>query len=225
EVIRQANAAALGMRKSCPDCLMDIRWIFTWFDPSIERAAAQSLFETGASVVLSGADTPAPVQVAAENSRYGIGNDSDHSCSLAPDSCLTAPYWQWGPIYVNLIKEMQAGNWKPDDHYFDVDSGSLGLLGFEEGAEPQPGVPAEVVPQVRELLAQMRAGAFTRFDLFAGPIHDNHGNVVVPAGEKLTQSDLEGIDAALGAELGRPACTYCMNWLAEGFVPEAELPQ
>jgi basic membrane protein A len=225
EVIRHANAVALGMRKTCPDCVMDIRWIFTWFDPPKEREAAQSLIEAGASVVITGADTPGPVQVAGENKRYGIGYDSDNACEVDREHCLTTPYWHWGPLYVNMIKEMQAGTWTPSDIYFDVDSGSLGLLGFEDGAEPQPGVPADVVPQVQEVLDQMRAGAFTRFDVFAGPIKDNHGNEVVPAGEKLSQSDLEGIDATLGAELGRPGCTYCMNWLAEGIVPDAEIPQ
>jgi basic membrane protein A len=71
----------------------------------------------------------------------------------------------------------------------------------------------------------MLKGEFTRFDVFAGPIKDNHGKEIVPAGEKLTQSDLEGIDATVGAQIGRDACTYCMNWLAEGFVPDAEIPQ
>ena len=58
-----------------------------------------------------------------------------------------------------------------------------------------------------------------------GPINDNQGNEVVPAGASLTQSDLEGIDEALGAQLGREGCTYCMTWLAEGIVPDAEIPQ
>jgi basic membrane protein A len=123
-----------------------------------------------------------------------------------------------------MIEEMQAGTWTPSDIYFDVASGSLGLLGFMEGQEPQPGVPAEVIPPVSELLERMLAGEFTRFDVFTGPINDNQGNEVVPAGEQLTQSDLEGIDATLGAELGRDGCTYCMNWLAAGIVPDAEIP-
>jgi hypothetical protein len=35
---------------------------------------------------------------------------------------------------------------------------------------------------------------------------------------------LEGIDASIAELTGREACTYCMNWLAEGVSPEAELP-
>jgi basic membrane protein A len=225
EVIRHANAAAIGMRQTCADCVMDIRWIFTWFDPQKEREAAQSLIEAGAGVVITGADTPGPVQVAGENGLYGIGYDSNNACEVDPEHCLTTPYWNWGIEYTKIIEEMIAGTWTPGDIYFDVDSGSMGLLGFMEGQEPPPGVPAEVIPQVQEILAQMHAGEFTRFDVFTGPINNNQGELVVPAGTQLTQSDLEGVDEALGATLGREGCTICMGWLAEGIVPEAEIPQ
>jgi basic membrane protein A len=225
EVIRHANAAAMGMRRTCPECLMDIRWIYTWFDPNREREAAQSLIEAGAGVVITGADTPGPVQVAGEHDLYGIGYDSNNACDVDPEHCLTAPYWNWGPQYVAMIEEMMAGTWQPADIYFDVDSGGLGLLGFMEGQEPMPAVPADVAPQVQELLAQMLAGEFTRFDVFSGPINNNKGELIVPEGVQLTQSDLEGIDEKLGAQLGREGCTICMNWLAEGIVPDAEIPQ
>lgn len=225
EVIRHANAAALGMRAVCPDCVMDIRWIFTWFDPNIEREAATSLLDSGASVVITGADTTGPVQVAGEQGKWGIGYDSRNSCDVDPEHCLTTPYWNWGIQYVSMIEEMIAGTFVPSDIYFDVDSGSLGLLGFMEGEEPAPGVPEEVIPQVRELLDRMSAGEFSRFDVFTGPINNNKGEIVIPEGTSLTQSDLEGLDAEVAEPLGREACTICMSWLAEGIVPEAEIPQ
>jgi basic membrane protein A len=225
EVIRLGNALALGMRRTCPECEMDIRWIFTWFDPDKEREAAISLLDAGATVVVTGADTPGPVQAAGERGLYGIGYDSDNACEVDPEHCLTVPYWHWGPAYTQLVQQMMDGTFVPDDYYFDADTGIVGLLGFMEGQEPMPAVPEEVIPEVRELLAQMLAGEFDRFDIFTGPIYDNKGNLVVPEGQQLTQSDLEGIDAELGAMLGREGCTICMNWLAEGFVPDAEIPQ
>ena len=33
EELRLGNAIALGMRKTCPECTMDVRWINTWHDP------------------------------------------------------------------------------------------------------------------------------------------------------------------------------------------------
>jgi basic membrane protein A len=183
------------------------------------------LIEAGADVVITGSDTTGPVQAADEAGVYGVGYDSRNACDVAPDSCLTVPYWEWGPYYVQMVQQMMDGTFVPSDLYFDVDSGALGLKGFMEGQEPSPAVPAEVIPQVREVLDQMLAGDFDRFDVFTGPINNNKGEEIVPAGASLTQSDLEGIDATIAAQTGREACTYCMIWLAEGVSPEAELPQ
>jgi basic membrane protein A len=43
EELRLGNAFALGMKKTCPECTMDVRWISTWHDPVAEKDAAASL--------------------------------------------------------------------------------------------------------------------------------------------------------------------------------------
>lgn len=224
EVIRHINATAMGMRATCPDCIMDIRWIFTWFDPNLERESAESLIQSGVAVVITGADTTGPIQVSGEMGVYGIGYDSRNACDVDLDACLTTPYWEWGPEYVQLIEAMMDGTFVGDDYYFDAESGALGLVGFMPGQEPLPGVPEDVIDDVRELLDQMLAGEIDRFDIFTGPIYDNQGEIVVPEGVTLTQSDLEGIDEATAAQTGREPCTICMLWLVEGVNPDAEIP-
>jgi basic membrane protein A len=82
-------------------------------------------------------------------------------------------------------------------------------------------VTEDVIPLVQETLAKLQSGEMDRFSIFTGPINDNKGNEIVPAGSSLTQSDLEGLQ---GIE-GREDCTYCMGWLVEGVVPDAEIPQ
>jgi basic membrane protein A len=64
----------------------------------------------------------------------------------------------------------------------------------------------------------MLAGDFDRFDVFAGPITDNQGNVVLADGAQLVQADLDQFPP--GAE-GNP-CSVCMHWWADGIT--AELP-
>jgi basic membrane protein A len=95
----------------------------------------------------------------------------------------------------------------------------MGLFGFMEGQTAQPGIadlPAEDVQMVKDTLAQMLAGTFNRFDVFAGEIIDNQGNVVVPAGAKMEQSDLDQFPpGAPGLE-----CQYCMYWWADGITSE-----
>ncbi|MBN2054674.1 BMP family ABC transporter substrate-binding protein [bacterium] len=216
EVIRLGNAIALGMKRTCPECVMEIRWINTWFDPVKEREAAESLIKNNVDVVITGADTQGPVIAAGEAGKWGIGYDSENACSGDPRHCLTVPYWNWGVEYVRQVKAMMDGTWKPDNYYPDADSGIVGLFGFMEGQEPATGVPPEVVEEIRAVLNQMQDGAFTRFDVFKGPLRDNRGVVRVPAGTSLTQEDMEGLKNIPG----RQDCSICMDWLVEGIIGE-----
>jgi basic membrane protein A len=217
EELRLGNAIALGMRKTCPECTMDVRWINTWHDPVIEKEAAASLFDAGAQVVFTGADTPAAADVAQEKGKWGVTYDWSGSCKV--ERCLTAPYWKWGPYYADIAERVIAGTYVPGWDYFDAETGSLGLYGFMEGEEITSGVaglPPEVVQEVRDLVAASLVGEFDRFDVFSGPIYDNQGTLIVPEGEHLEQVDLDQFPEY---ELG---CTYCMKWWAEGIT--AELP-
>jgi basic membrane protein A len=220
EEIRLGNAIALGMKQTCPECTMDVRWISTWHDPVVEKEAAASLFDAGAQVVFTGADTPAVADVAQEKGKWGVTYDWYGSCKV--DACLTAPFWNWGPIYAGVTEGVRDGTYEVGWHYFDADTGGLGLFGFMEGQSPQSGVadlPAEDVQLVKDTLAKMLAGQFNRFDVFSGPINDNQGNVVVPDGEKFEQADLDQFPpGAEGLE-----CKYCMYWWADGIT--AELPE
>lgn len=217
EEFRLGNAFALGVQSTCPECKLDVRWINTWHDPVKEKDAAASLFDAGADVVMTGADTPSNAEAAKERSKWAITYDYEGNCKL--ESCLTTMYWNWGPIYANDIKAMKDGTWKAGSEYFDVDAGGLGLFGFMDGQTPQPGVPKDVVPLVQAKLKDALAGKFTRFDVFSGEIKDNKSNVIVPKGEKMTQGDMDQF--APGAP-GFPA-KYGMYWFNQNFV--AELPK
>ena len=219
EELRLGNAFMLGAKKTCPECTMDVRWINTWHDPVAEKDGAASLMDAGAQVVLTGADTPAVADVAQAKSKWGITYDYVGSCKV--ERCLTTIYWNWGPVYAKIANGVVDKSYKPGFDYFDADSGALGLYGFMEGQTLTKGVaelPAADIQMVKDTLAQMLAGTFTRFDVFSGPINDNKGNVLVPAGEKFTQADLDQFPpGAPGLE-----CKYCMYWWAEGVT--AELP-
>jgi len=220
EELRLGNAFMLGAKKTCPECTLDVRWINTWHDPVAEKDAAASLFDAGAQVVLTGADTPAVADVAQAKGKWGVTYDFYGSCKV--ERCLTTIYWNWGPIYAQIAKDVIAKTYKPGFQYFDADSGSLGLFGFMEGQTVTKGVsdlPEADVKLVKDTLAKMLAGTFTRFDVFSGPIKDNKGKEIVPAGQKFEQADLDQFPP------GAPGltCKYCMYWWADGIT--AELPK
>ncbi len=217
EELRLGNAFALGMMKTCPECTMDVRWINTWHDPILEKEGASSLFDGGVQVVMTGADTPAPAE-AAPAGKWGITYDYSGNCTL--DTCLTSMYYNWGPVYADIVTRSMNDAYVGGSEYFDADSGALGLYGFMEGETLQPGVadlPAEDLQLVRDTLAQMLAGKFTRFDVFKGPIIDNQGNTVLADGVSLEQLDLDGF-----SQFGSP-CKTCMYWWNQNVT--AELPE
>jgi len=218
EEFRLTNAYSLGLQQTCPDCELDVRWINTWHDPIIEREAADSLFDAGACVVITGADTPASALAAAD--REGVwGITYDWSGSCTQDECLTAPYWVWGPVFVEITEAVQAGTYEFGWHYFDASTGGLGLYGFMDGQTPQPGIadlPDEDVQLVKDTLAKFLSGEMNRFDVFQGEIIDNQGNVVIPAGERMEQADMDQFPpGAEGLE-----CTYCMHWFNQNILNE-----
>jgi basic membrane protein A len=219
EEIRLGNAIMLGAKVTCPECTLDIRWINTWHNPVIEKEGAASLFDAGAQVVFTGADTPAAGDVATEKGGvWGVNYDHVNACQTV--GCLTAPYWTWGPIYADIAQGTIDGTYEPGFQYFSSDEGGMGLFGFMEGQTPQPGIadlPEEDVQLVRDTLAAALRGDFDRFDVFKGPIFDNQGNMILADGVSLEQLDLDGF-----AEFGSP-CTTCMYWWADGIT--AELPE
>lgn len=217
EELRLGNAFALGAQETCPDCTIDVRWIFTWHDPILEQEASKSLFDSGVQVVMTGADTPAPAEAAPEG-KWGITYDYSGNCNI--DACLTSMYWNWGPEYARIVEGSRDGTWQGGWEYFDADTGSMGLLGFMDGEELQPGaaeLPEEDLQLIRDTLAAMLAGEFTRFDVFMGPITDNQGNVILEDGVSLEQIDLDGF-SQFGSE-----CETCMYWWNENIT--AELPE
>jgi basic membrane protein A len=220
EELRLGNAIMLGVKQTCPECTMDIRFINTWHDPVKEKEGAASLFDAGAQVVFTGADTGAVADVAQEKDKWGVTYDHPDSCKV--DRCLTAPYWIWGPEYTRIAEQVKAGTYTAGYEYFDADAGAMGLLGFMDGETPRMGIddlPKADVKLVKDTLADMLAGKFTRFDVFAGPLKDNTGKELLAAGEKLEQADLDQFPpGAPGNE-----CKTCMYWWDEGIV--AKLPE
>jgi basic membrane protein A len=219
EELRLGNAIMRGVKVTCPECTMDVVFINTWHDPIKEKSGATALFDAGAQVVFTGADTGAVADVAQEKGKWGVTYDHIASCKV--DACLTAPYWIWGPEYARIAESVKAKTYKAGYEYFDADSKAMGLLGFMDGEDLRKGVaelPEADIKLVKDTLAKMLAGDFGRFDVFAGPLVDNQGKQLLAAGEKLEQADLDQFPpGAPDAE-----CKTCMYWWNEGIT--AELP-
>ncbi len=129
EVVRHINAFTLGARSVDAAIVVEVKWIGFWFDVNDrkrERILTKQLIESGAEVIAHQGDTSTPVDeidkhpdgIAGKVS--SIGNDNQYGCraGLTPSgtaykSCLASVYWDWGPLYVRLLRELHNGTWVP----------------------------------------------------------------------------------------------------------------
>ena len=191
EVIRHANAFALGAQLTHPGAKISLVWTNSWFNPNAEKKAAQSLVGAGADVVGQNVDSPAAGQYAETAKVPWVGYDSDAK-KFAPKSWLTASVYNWGPYYLKRVKAAMAGTWKPGFYYGSIKDG------FTKLAPYGPSVTAATKAKIAAYQKKIVNGSYYEF---RGPIYDQSGKLRVKKGVKMTVSQL-----------------YSMNWLVKGVI-------
>jgi basic membrane protein A len=194
EVIREINAITLGAQTTHPGATVQVVWTNTWFDPTKEKQAAQSLIDAGVDAIGQGQDSPATGDAAKAANIPWSGYDSDQS-TYAPNIWLTGTVYHWGPYYARRIKAAIDGTWKSDNYYGSLADGLVGLAPFGSS------VPASVQQQINDKMTALKNGTFYEF---TGPLKDQTGAVHVPAGQKLSVSDLYAIDWFVQGVIGSP---------------------
>jgi basic membrane protein A len=196
EVIRHANAFALGAQLTHPGAKVHLVWTNSWFDPAKEKKAAQSLVAQGADVLGQNVDSPATGQYAESKNIGWVGYDSDAS-NFAPKSWLTASVYNWGPYMLKRVKAAMAGTWKPGFYYGSINDGFTGLAKFG------PSVSAKTKALIAKYMGMIRTGKYYEF---TGPLKDQSGKLRVPKGVRMQV--LKGGTNSL----------YGMNWLVAGVI-------
>jgi basic membrane protein A and related proteins len=178
EVVRFLNAWAAGVQSVNQDVKIHVVWINTWFDPPKEKSGAESVLDLNADVLSGTTDSPALAQAAAARNHYATGIDYDQS-SYAPGAILNSARFIWGPHYINSVKSLLDGSWKPAQLYYHTKDGIV------EATMPSSLVPPEVAKMAMDTQAQIKAGTF---NIWKGPLVDNHGVVKAAAGKTLGDS-------------------------------------
>lgn len=195
EVIRHANAFALGAQLANPSAKVRLVWTNSWFDPAKEKKAAESLVAAGADVLGQNVDSPAAGQYAQSKGIPWVGYDSDAK-KFAPTSWLTAAVYDWGPYYLKKVKATMNGTWKTNFYYGNIKDG------FTDIAPYGPKVSAKTKALIAKKRAELVSG---KFAVFQGPIYDQSGKLQVKKGQRLTVKQL-----------------YAQNWLVRGVIGSAK---
>ena len=99
---------------------------------------------------------------------------------------LSAPIIDvWDDYYVARAKAVLDGTWKSTDTWDGLDAGMLEMAAMNEK------IPADVRAKATQTIADIKAG---KLHPFQGPIMNQDGKVMVPAGSVATDKQLLTMD-------------------------------
>jgi basic membrane protein A and related proteins len=222
ETRRLASSAYLGakyawenvLKKDPKQLKFQVTWIGFWFNiPGVTAdptQVAQNFFNTGYDVVISGIDTTEAVVVAKQKKQEGkqvwaIPYDYVGACEGASEVCLGVPYFNWGPSYVDFVKEAFSGKWEPKwvwlgPDWKNINNPDTSNIGFAAGAALSPSAKKELDGFIKGL-------GSGKINLFQGPLNYQDGSPFVKAGQSASDKQvwymeqlLEGMDGQSSAK-------------------------
>ena len=193
EVLQGINAFALGMRSVNPQATVKVVWLNAWFDPPKEREAAMALFNQDVDVIAFHTGSTAVMAAAQERGKMAVAYHSDMR-RVAPDAQIIAVTHQWGYYYTARVKAALSGTWQSGSVWGGVKEGMIRVGDFG------PKVPKKVQD---EILAKQKAVGAGKLQPFAGPITDNDGKLVLPAGQTLSDAQILNMNYLVQGVLGR----------------------
>jgi basic membrane protein A len=180
QVLRNLNAFTLGAQSVDPKITTQLIVTGDWSLPVKEAEAANSLIDQGVDVITMHVDSPKVIVETCE--RRGIfvcGYHADQA-ALAPKGYLTGAEWNWLTVYQMHVKDAMA-----EAPFKNFVRGGL-KDGFVKMSPYGKAVSDAAKKKADGIKAQMMKGEYV---IFKGPLKDNTGKVVIPAGTSLKQTD------------------------------------
>ena len=182
QVLINVNSFTLGARSVDPTITTSVIFTGEWSMPVKEAEAANSLADRGIDVLTCHVDSPKVIMETAERRGiYACGYHVNQS-KLAPKGYLTGAEWNWITVYKPFIGDEQGG--KPLPNFV---RGGL-AEGFVKMSPYGPGLSEAGRKNVDTVKAEIMKGGFA---VFKGPMKDNKGNEVIPAGKSFPETAIE----------------------------------
>jgi len=193
QVVRSINAFTLGAQSVNPQVTTTVVWTGGWLLPPKEAEAANSLIDAGIDVIGGQVDSPMTyAQTAEKRGVHVVGKDVDVS-HLAPKAVLTGASWNCPPMMLKLVKEIEAGTWKPSHVRGDMKDGTVVLDKFG------PAVPEAAR---KTILAKKEEILANKFKVWAGPLTTQDGKPLLAAGAPMPMEQLESMQFFVKGVIG-----------------------
>ena len=232
ETRRLAASSYLGARycadnyrddMSADDISFEVVWIGFWFNiPGVTldpTEVATGFLDGGADVIISGIDTTEAITVSGQymaegDASYGVPYGNVNGCSEAPEACLGAAYYNWGPAYLDVVQRVVDGAWSQewqwlepkwdeindDGLYTDADTS---VAGYKFGDALSMDTIASLQAFAQEIhdfqTDPMHAGEMF---LWQGPLNLQDGTQLAGDGEAVTLLDIWFIPQLLEGMVG-----------------------
>jgi len=174
-IIATADAFALGAQSVNPQIKTVVIFTGSWSDPAKEAAAVNTMANQHVDVVGTLVDSPITVVKTAEQRHiFAIGYHSAAAAKYAPQYWLSGVDFNWGPMFVQMAKQVMSGEWKAQNWIAPVSMGVARLAPFG------PNVPASAKLTAKSIVKAFATGKQT--SVFKGPVYDQSGKLRVKAG-------------------------------------------
>ena len=191
-VLLNVNSFLLGSRQTNPKAT--VRVIFTggWEDERRDSEAANALVDAGCDVITCHLDAPRVVIETAEHRGAKTCGHAFDQGPLAAKGYITGAEYHWTEMFETFVEARQRGEALPNFVNGGYDKGYVRSSPLGAGATP------EAINAAKTAMQAMKNGDA----IFVGPIKDNTGKQVVPAGttyglyaDELQQTDylIEGV--------------------------------
>ncbi len=181
QVLRNINAFTMGARSVDPTITTQLIITGDWSLPVKEAEATNTLVDQGVDVITCHVDSPKVIVEGCERRGIYVCGYHTNQAALAPKGYLTGAEWNWLTPYTTHINDAMAG--KPLQNIL---RGGL-KEGYVKTSPYGPAVSATARAKVDAIKTQMTSGNFV---IFKGPLKDNTGKVVIPAGTDQVQTDV-----------------------------------
>jgi basic membrane protein A len=199
QVLRNIDSFALGARSVNPKATVQVIFTGDWSMPVKEAEAASSLIDQGIDVLTCHVDSPKVIlQTAERRGIYCCGYHADGS-ALAPKGYLTGAEWNWTQVYTNYAEMVRAGKTLMDGSIPHLIRGGL-KEGFVKCSAYGPAVTDDAKKDADAAKAKFMDGSMV---IFKGPLMDNTGKEILPAGKEYKQQDID---------------LESMGWLVDGVI-------
>ncbi len=171
-VLLNVNSFLLGARLTNPGVSVLVIFTGEWEDDVHDAAATNALVDAGCDVITCHLDAPKVVIETAEARGVKTCGHAFDQAPLAPKGYITGAEYHWTEMFESFVKAVQTGGTLPNFVTGGYDRGYVRSSPFGAGATPA------AIDAAKSAILAMKDGKA----IFVGPIADNAGKRVIPAG-------------------------------------------